>query len=156
MDCLLASISHDIFGKTNHTYRVLFWTFFFFLLRVNLENLSRRCRLSSTSENEACSSFKNPIFYLSLEWGIHIFSILTGSTVIIALLRTYTFVKLCCNASLNLHVAMFKGIVYAPIHFFNTNPSGLDFLLPVLVMLLIFILLVIIIVFFFFCRSHFK
>ncbi|KAK7582455.1 hypothetical protein V9T40_013900 [Parthenolecanium corni] len=91
---------------------------------VNLENLSRRCRLSSTSENEACSSFKNPIFYLSLEWGIHIFSILTGSTVIIALLRTYTFVKLCCNASLNLHVAMFKGIVYAPIHFFNTNPSG--------------------------------
>lgn len=62
------------------------------------------------------------------QWGVHIFSILTGCTVIVTLLRTCTFVRLCFNASLNLHDAMFKGIVHAPIQFFSTNPSGLNLL----------------------------
>ncbi|XP_046412545.1 ATP-binding cassette sub-family C member 4 isoform X1 [Neodiprion fabricii] len=48
---------------------------------------------------------------------------ITGS-VVITILRSLLFFKLCMNASKGLHNTMFANILKAPMHFFDTNPSG--------------------------------
>lgn len=55
---------------------------------------------------------------------IYIYSGITVATVIITLVRSFTFFIACMRASINLHDAMFASITRATMRFFNTNTSG--------------------------------
>jgi len=62
--------------------------------------------------------------WLSRETCIYIYTALTVGTVVITLVRSITFFKVCMRASVNLHDLMFRSITRATMYFFNTNPSG--------------------------------
>ncbi|XP_061390091.1 ATP-binding cassette sub-family C member 4 [Musca vetustissima] len=53
-----------------------------------------------------------------------IYSAMLGSTLIVYLLRTFGFYKMCLRISLKLHDRLFRGITRTSMYFFNTNPSG--------------------------------
>ncbi|XP_066143697.1 probable multidrug resistance-associated protein lethal(2)03659 isoform X2 [Euwallacea fornicatus] len=53
-----------------------------------------------------------------------IYTVLIVSLTVLALSRALTFYRFAMKASTTLHNSMFNQIVYAPMRFFNTNPSG--------------------------------
>lgn len=55
---------------------------------------------------------------------IYIYSTITALTVIITVIRSFTFFTICMRASIRLHDKMFSSITHATMRFFNTNPSG--------------------------------
>ncbi|KYN17578.1 hypothetical protein ALC57_10155, partial [Trachymyrmex cornetzi] len=55
---------------------------------------------------------------------INIYSGLIVSTIIITLIRSWTFFWTCMRASMRLHDRMFRSISRATMRFFNTNTSG--------------------------------
>ncbi|XP_025836204.1 multidrug resistance-associated protein 4-like [Agrilus planipennis] len=55
---------------------------------------------------------------------LYIYGSLIISLLLIALVRSFSFYKLVMNSCTNLHHAMFDGVVYASMRFFDTNPSG--------------------------------
>jgi len=61
---------------------------------------------------------------LSRETNIYIYTAVTVGTVVITLVRSFTFFNVCMRASVNLHDLMFRSITRATMYFFNTNPSG--------------------------------
>ena len=61
---------------------------------------------------------------LSRETCIYIYTAVTVGTIVVALVRSITFFKVCMRASVNLHDLMFRSITRATMYFFNTNPSG--------------------------------
>lgn len=89
---------------------------------MNLEDRYYPCKDPEKAKNMNCD--QTPLFDLSREWCIYIFAALTFSMIIVTLIRSFTFVKMCMNISMNLHNAMFDGITRASMYFFNTNPSG--------------------------------
>lgn len=60
----------------------------------------------------------------SRETCIHIFTVLTILTVIVTLMRSFSFFLMCMRASKKLHDTMFRCISRATMRFFNTNSSG--------------------------------
>jgi len=100
------------------------WLYFVFY-RVNLEDTYYPCKGNITVENEKkCKDVKPPLIDVDRNWCIYIFAIITFGMIIVTLIRSMTFVKMCITISLNLHNAMFEGITRATMYFFNTNPSG--------------------------------
>lgn len=55
---------------------------------------------------------------------IYIYCGITVATIIITLMRSFSFFKMCMRASRRLHDAMFNSITRATMRFFDTNPSG--------------------------------
>ena len=55
---------------------------------------------------------------------IYIYSGLIVLTIIITLIRSWTFFWTCMRASMRLHDRMFRSISRATMRFFNTNTSG--------------------------------
>lgn len=60
----------------------------------------------------------------SREVSIYIYSAITAATVIVTLVRSFTFFSVCMRASTRLHNNMFNSITRATMRFFNTNTSG--------------------------------
>ncbi|XP_030369552.1 probable multidrug resistance-associated protein lethal(2)03659 [Scaptodrosophila lebanonensis] len=52
------------------------------------------------------------------------YAIILSATMIVYLMRTYGFFKMCLRISLRLHDRLFRGITRATMYFFNTNSSG--------------------------------
>ncbi|XP_033334914.2 ATP-binding cassette sub-family C member 4 isoform X1 [Megalopta genalis] len=61
---------------------------------------------------------------LSREICIYTYSALTVLTIVITLMRSFTFFTTCMKASTKLHDRMFRSISRATMRFFNTNTSG--------------------------------
>ncbi|XP_069689580.1 probable multidrug resistance-associated protein lethal(2)03659 isoform X2 [Periplaneta americana] len=61
---------------------------------------------------------------LDTDMCIYIFTCVTLGTVVVTLLRSFTFFKVCMRASVQLHDAMFRSITRGTMYFFNTNSSG--------------------------------
>lgn len=55
---------------------------------------------------------------------LYIYSVFILLVIIFSLALTYIFIKFCMDASRNLHDKMFDTILFAPMSFFSTNPSG--------------------------------
>ncbi|XP_043286728.1 probable multidrug resistance-associated protein lethal(2)03659 [Venturia canescens] len=55
---------------------------------------------------------------------IYIYSSLTLLTVLLTLIRSFSFFGICMKASIRLHDRMFRSISRATMRFFNTNTSG--------------------------------
>ncbi|XP_061393041.1 probable multidrug resistance-associated protein lethal(2)03659 [Musca vetustissima] len=55
---------------------------------------------------------------------IYIFTIITVTTIVLTITRSFVFFNMAMRASQNLHNAMFRGIIRASMYFFNTNASG--------------------------------
>ncbi|XP_031850164.1 putative multidrug resistance-associated protein lethal(2)03659 isoform X2 [Nomia melanderi] len=55
---------------------------------------------------------------------IYVYSALTVLTVVVTLVRSFTFFTTCMKASVKLHDQMFRCISRATMRFFNTNNSG--------------------------------
>lgn len=64
------------------------------------------------------------IWDFSRELCIYIYSAITAATVIVTLIRSFTFFTVCMRASTRLHNNMFSAITNATMRFFNTNSSG--------------------------------
>lgn len=88
-------------------------TEYFFYLRVNLE----QSRAANTTEAQWKSIFSRNVC-------ISVYSALVIATIFVSILRSCYFFTICMRSSTNLHNNMFTKIVYATMHFFNTNPSG--------------------------------
>ncbi|XP_036674589.3 ATP-binding cassette sub-family C member 4 [Drosophila suzukii] len=52
------------------------------------------------------------------------YATILGATLIVYLIRTFGFFKMCLRISLHLHDRLFRGITRASMYFFNTNSSG--------------------------------
>ncbi|CAD6992278.1 unnamed protein product [Ceratitis capitata] len=52
------------------------------------------------------------------------YAIILGSTMIVYILRTFGFFRMCLRISLKLHDRLFRGITRTSMHFFNVNSSG--------------------------------
>lgn len=61
---------------------------------------------------------------LDREMCIYIYTIITIATIIVSLIRSFSFFNVCMNSSINLHDGMFNSITRATMRFFNTNSSG--------------------------------
>lgn len=55
---------------------------------------------------------------------IYVYSALTVLTIVVTLVRSFSFFSTCMNASIRLHDQMFRSISRATMRFFNTNTSG--------------------------------
>nr|XP_022908005.1 probable multidrug resistance-associated protein lethal(2)03659 [Onthophagus taurus] len=85
--------------------------------------------LSNSSFTFDSSSLRNNTIYdffdyLDRDTCIYIYSGITVATIIISLIRSFTFFTICMRASRRLHDRMFASITRATMRFFNTNPSG--------------------------------
>lgn len=58
------------------------------------------------------------------DYALTIYSCLLVGTIVITVSRSLGFFRFCMSASTNLHNRMFNKIVFSPMLFFNTNPSG--------------------------------
>lgn len=113
------------------------------IIRVNLEQKRAESgqynATYSTSNNNKSSAF-NQIYELptaanndtdstsiwdfSRDVSIYIYSGITAATIIVTLIRSFTFFTVCMRASTRLHNNMFNSITRATMRFFNTNTSG--------------------------------
>lgn len=62
--------------------------------------------------------------YANEYFDLYAFGLIILLTIVISLLRSFTFFNAAMKASANLHNSMFMGISRATMYFFNTNPSG--------------------------------
>ncbi|KAM7360228.1 red dog mine isoform 2-T2 [Cochliomyia hominivorax] len=53
-----------------------------------------------------------------------VYSTMLGATLVVYLLRTFGFFRMCLRISLKLHDRLFLGITRTSMYFFNTNSSG--------------------------------
>lgn len=53
-----------------------------------------------------------------------IYGCLVAACMLITVLRSVMFIKMCMKASIRLHNSMFSSILRGAMHFFDTNPSG--------------------------------
>ncbi|KAF2894912.1 hypothetical protein ILUMI_11261 [Ignelater luminosus] len=92
-------------------------TDYFLTYWVNMEQ-------ARSEENDADLLNSTNFLYLSRETCLYIYSILIVATLILALIRSFSFSSYCMRASTHLHDNLFSNIIYAPMLFFNTNTSG--------------------------------
>jgi len=52
------------------------------------------------------------------------YAIILSATLIVYLMRTFGYFRMCLRISLHLHDRLFRGITRATMYFFNTNSSG--------------------------------
>lgn len=55
---------------------------------------------------------------------IYIYAGITIATIVVTLVRSFSFYTMCMRASMRLHDQMFRSISEATMRFFNTNTSG--------------------------------
>lgn len=121
-----------------------FFIVYFIYFRVNAqqwmdENPDKHSKLqnfttqTSTYNNatETESSSSQPLIqnlFIELvrynDHALTIYSCLVLLTIIVTMTRSLRFFRYCNSASTTLHNEMFKKIVFSPMLFFNTNPSG--------------------------------
>lgn len=70
-----------------------------------------------------------PLGYESVEQGVRqqlvlFYAIFLTATLIVYLIRTFGYFRMCLRISLRLHDRLFRGITCATMYFFNTNSSG--------------------------------
>lgn len=78
--------------------------------------------IPTAATNSTTTSWQDLI--MSRETCVYVFTILTVTTVLITLVRSYMFFFMCMRASRRLHDKMFDSITRATMYFFNTNSSG--------------------------------
>lgn len=62
---------------------------------------------------------------LNVRWEyVHVYSISMLIVLVMVLVRSFGFFKMCLRASRNMHDHLFRGITRGWMSFFNTNPSG--------------------------------
>jgi ATP-binding cassette subfamily C (CFTR/MRP) protein 4 len=81
---------------------------------------------SGTFYNETLDGAEELVDEVEEDRNYHVvvYSIIVGVFSIVSLVRTLLFFKVCMDASVNLHSAMFQGIIRAPMRFFEVNPVG--------------------------------
>lgn len=52
------------------------------------------------------------------------YAIILGATMVVYILRTFGFFRMCLRISLKLHDRLFRGITRTSMYFFNINSSG--------------------------------
>ncbi|KAG5883223.1 hypothetical protein JTB14_011415 [Gonioctena quinquepunctata] len=62
--------------------------------------------------------------FLTKNTCIYIYSSIIAFVIIITIIRSISFFRLCIKASMELHNRMFSSVCNATMFFFNTNPSG--------------------------------
>lgn len=96
--------------------------------RVNLEQLREAEKNQTVIQQLNNTDYQQPsLLYSELfteKNCLIIYSVLISLTVILTLIRSFAFYRFTIKASLRLHNNMFKKIVHATMHFFNSNPSG--------------------------------
>ncbi|RZF40293.1 hypothetical protein LSTR_LSTR012596 [Laodelphax striatellus] len=65
-----------------------------------------------------------PWFDLTQRTCMYIFTFFIAGVVLVTLLRSFTFARMCVKASMTLHDNMFNSVTRATMKFFNTNSSG--------------------------------
>ncbi|XP_046619154.1 ATP-binding cassette subfamily C member 4-like isoform X1 [Neodiprion virginianus] len=55
---------------------------------------------------------------------VYVYTFCIAGCVFFAIFRSVLFMKLCMNASQNIHNTMFSNLLQATMRFFNTNPTG--------------------------------
>lgn len=81
-------------------------------------------QLPAAATNDTTTDSNDNFWEFSREVSIYIYSGITAATVIVTLLRSFTFFTVCMRASTRLHNNMFNSITRATMRFFNTNTSG--------------------------------
>ncbi|RLU20387.1 hypothetical protein DMN91_006996 [Ooceraea biroi] len=113
-------------ATSGNDYWVSYWT--------NMEALRR----SDTNSNMPASdprhmrnnSLLESIFTLDSDGlistidALKVYTFCIVSCTITTLIRSFLFMKICMNASRNLHNSMFSNLIQTRMSFFNTNPSG--------------------------------
>lgn len=78
------------------------------------ETMANRSYVHNDAENEEAVRQDLVTFY----------AIILGSTMIVYILRTFGFFRMCLRISLKLHDRLFRGITRTSMYFFNVNSSG--------------------------------
>ncbi|XP_046428417.1 ATP-binding cassette sub-family C member 4-like [Neodiprion fabricii] len=82
--------------------------------------LNNSANMSVTSE----SAWFDEFGLLRTNVAIEVYTALILANVLILFLRSLHFMKICMNASRNIHKSMFYNLLLAPMRFFNINPAG--------------------------------
>ncbi|XP_018785664.1 PREDICTED: probable multidrug resistance-associated protein lethal(2)03659 [Bactrocera latifrons] len=78
------------------------------------ETAANRSYVHNDAENEEAVRQELVTFY----------AIILGSTMVVYILRTFGFFRMCLRISLKLHDRLFRGITRTSMYFFNVNSSG--------------------------------
>jgi len=57
--------------------------------------------------------------------GTYVYSVLIGSLIVFAFIRSIHFFVICMKSSVKLHDEMFQAVVHAPMSFFDQHPIGM-------------------------------
>lgn len=114
-------------------YWVTFWT------NQNARRAARELNMTSTTGTsyQNITEDYNQVTHSVTEWqwfdehglirvnvAIYIYTALIVSCSLFITLRSLLFMRICINASRNIHGLMFSNLLRATMRFFNTNPSG--------------------------------
>lgn len=55
---------------------------------------------------------------------IYVYSVLIGGLLVLILLRSFGFYRMCLRVAVNLHDRLFNGVTRATMWFFNQNSTG--------------------------------
>ncbi|XP_050461230.1 ATP-binding cassette sub-family C member 4-like isoform X2 [Cataglyphis hispanica] len=115
-------------ATTGNDYWVSYWT--------NVEQLRQNedavdvNRVSKRDMNMRNNSFLASIFTLNSDGllstmdAIYVYTFCILACTATTVFRSFLFMKICMNSSINLHNTMFSNLLQARMSFFHTNPSG--------------------------------
>ncbi|KAL6424747.1 hypothetical protein ACFW04_010010 [Cataglyphis niger] len=115
-------------ATTGNDYWVSYWT--------NVEQLRQNedavdaTRVSKRDMNMRNDSFLASIFTLNSDGllstmdAIYVYTFCILACTVTTMIRSFLFMKICMNSSINLHNTMFSNLLQARMSFFHTNPSG--------------------------------
>ncbi|XP_053982950.1 ATP-binding cassette sub-family C member 4-like [Hylaeus volcanicus] len=114
-------------ATSGNDYWISYWT--------NLEVVRRSTRNGALPEDNRYGYMFNNTFLSSIfsldEYGllptnsaIYVYAFCIISCILTIVLRNVLFMKMCANASRNLHNMMFSNILQTTMGFFHSNPSG--------------------------------
>ncbi|XP_034942803.1 multidrug resistance-associated protein 4-like isoform X2 [Chelonus insularis] len=100
-------------------------------IKTCLNNSQRACKYTKSQYDALVNT---PLFtslpfldekgYLHTTHAIYIYTVCIVTCIISIIWRSLYFMRICTNASQNLHDNMFINILQTTMYFFNTNPSG--------------------------------
>lgn len=91
---------------------------------MNLEERRHINVIENNNNQSLAEPDPNKWWDFSRDTCIYVYSGITIATVILTLIRSFSFFIACMRASTRLHDTMFKSITRATMRFFNTNTSG--------------------------------